>query len=335
MNGVLKKIYFRGSLWARYCILGVMSITLLSSCHTRKLAQRQYNPSAGSVIGNNALKTPPVVQKLSNAQYQSVVSEYIRRYSPIAKEEMAKFGVPASIILAQGIHESRAGQSTLTMMANNHFGVKCTSDWTGDNYHVNDDKPNECFRKYATSEESFSDHMAFLQRKRYSNLFSLGHQDYKAWAYGLKTDGYATNPLYAQILIGIIEKYNLDKFDGGDASNYDTLPQKVENGDTGYKYTYKNNSLKPIQNVKVISPVVDTPPMTTFPDSSTHNTDNNLITEKAIHNSDSTTTYKVKQGDTLYNISKRFNASVDEIRMLNNLPDNSVKIDQILKVNLH
>lgn len=148
------------------------------------------------------------------AQSEDVVRAYIEQYKKIAVEEMLEYGIPASITIAQGIHESAAGKSKLALNSNNHFGIKCHKDWSGKGYKHDDDKPQECFRVYNNPEESYRDHSLFLKGRRWYNpLFELPHDDYKGWAKGLKKAGYATNPHYAEILIGLIEKYNLSNLD--------------------------------------------------------------------------------------------------------------------------
>lgn len=139
--------------------------------------------------------------------------EYIDTYSDMAIEQQKAYGIPASITLAQGLLESRAGQSSLATKGNNHFGIKCHSGWEGDTLLRNDDAANECFRSYVSAAESFEDHSRFLLRKRYSPLFKHDVTDYAAWAKGLKKCGYATDPNYATRLITIIERYALYLFD--------------------------------------------------------------------------------------------------------------------------
>jgi len=145
---------------------------------------------------------------------QSVtVQQYINVYKDLAIREMKRTGVPASITIAQGILETESGQSELVLKSNNHFGIKCKSNWSGGSVYHNDDEEGECFRKYNSAEESFRDHSDFLRNnKRYAFLFSLEIDDYKAWAFGLKKAGYATNPRYPYILINSIEKYKLDQY---------------------------------------------------------------------------------------------------------------------------
>jgi len=148
------------------------------------------------------------------AQKRMSTPEYIEKYKDIAIKKQKKFKIPASITLAQGILESGNGNSKLARKANNHFGIKCHKGWKGKTYYMDDDKKHECFRKYKKAEDSYRDHSEFLtQRGRYSFLFDYKTTDYKKWAHGLKKAGYATNPKYPQLLIKIIEKYNLDKYD--------------------------------------------------------------------------------------------------------------------------
>ena len=140
--------------------------------------------------------------------------KYIEKYSEIAVNEMNKYNIPASITLAQGILESGNGLSKLALEGKNHFGIKCHSSWEGNRIYHDDDEKIECFRKYKSVKQSFEDHSLFLvNSKRYSSLFMLEISDYKGWAKGLKKAGYATNPKYADLLINIIEKYNLTTFD--------------------------------------------------------------------------------------------------------------------------
>ncbi len=141
---------------------------------------------------------------------------YIERYKDLAISEMMRTGVPASITLAQGMIESDFGRSTLAREANNHFGIKCHNGWTGPSINYDDDRRNECFRKYRNAEESFKDHSDFLRYgSRYRSLFDLRTGDYKSWAHGLKKAGYATNPDYANLLIRKIEENNLAQLDDG------------------------------------------------------------------------------------------------------------------------
>jgi len=144
----------------------------------------------------------------------AMVLEYIEKYKEIAKQDMIEFGIPASITLGQGILESGAGTGPLSIQANNHFGIKCHKEWTGPSISYDDDTAQECFRKYNEPSESYRDHSLFLTtRDRYSSLFKLNKEDYKSWAKGLKAAGYATDLAYSTKLIGLIERYQLQKYD--------------------------------------------------------------------------------------------------------------------------
>ena len=153
---------------------------------------------------------------VSMAQYSERMtrSAYFETYKEIAISEMHRSGVPASITLAQGALESGDGNSRLARNGNNHFGIKCHTDWTGRKIFEDDDAKNECFRKYASVEDSYQDHSDYLRTKsRYDFLFEMNATDYKGWARGLKKAGYATSPTYAEALIRIIEEYNLTIYD--------------------------------------------------------------------------------------------------------------------------
>lgn len=155
--------------------------------------------------------------------------DYIDEYKNIAIREMNVYGIPASITLAQGILESADGQSQLAREANNHFGIKCHSNWEGERVYHDDDEDNECFRKYDNAEESYRDHSLFLKNgRRYAGLFALDPFDYKAWAEGLKDAGYATDRNYPERLIKIIEDYELFEYDH---MRYDSDEDLIVSGD--------------------------------------------------------------------------------------------------------
>ncbi len=173
-------------------------------------------------------------QQRRNAQYD----EYIARFSGVAIEQMNRYGIPASITMAQGLLESGAGRSELATKGNNHFGIKCHS-WTGPTVHHDDDETAECFRAYSNANESYEDHSRFLVNgSRYRRLFQLGRKDYVSWAHGLKQCGYATDPQYSYRLISLIERYDLHKLDDGvfvsGGSGYESSPvahpQVVQSG---------------------------------------------------------------------------------------------------------
>ncbi len=172
--------------------------------------------------------------------------DYIESFRDIAIRKMEEYKIPASITLAQGILESGSGKSALAREANNHFGIKCHKEWTGMTYTMDDDTKNECFRKYASADESFNDHSLFLtSRPRYAGLFELDIKDYKGWAHGLKSAGYATNPKYAHILIRIIEENELFLYDHPGSG---ALAKKIEKKPKEAKVVKpKNEGSKSIQ----------------------------------------------------------------------------------------
>ena len=185
----------------------------------------------------------PAVAQTKNQAYL----DYIAQYTDLAVAQQRKHKVPAAITMAQGILESAAGRSELAVKANNHFGIKCTSDWQGRTINKDDDKANECFRRYARVEDSYEDHSLFLLRKRYESLFALPIGDYKGWAHGLKACGYATDPKYPEKLIQLIELYELDKLTmderlkkGGFVSDKDTTWQESTAADDVIAHAQEN-----------------------------------------------------------------------------------------------
>lgn len=169
---------------------------------------------------------------LRSQSLNKATSDYIDKYKAIAQEQERLYKIPACITLAQGILESGSGTSRLAVEANNHFGIKCHRDWEGEKFYKDDDKKNECFRVYASAEESYTDHSLFLKKKRYADLFELDIKDYKAWAKGLKRAGYATNPDYPQLLINLIEMYGLADLSSlpqniTETENRETIPEEM------------------------------------------------------------------------------------------------------------
>lgn len=198
--------------------------------------------------------------------YDDEIRLYIDSFSEIAKNNMRTHGIPASITLAQGILESGAGKGKLAQNANNHFGIKCHTGWTGESVKHDDDAAQECFRKYNHPSESYRDHSLFLtSRSRYASLFKLDKGDYEAWAKGLKAAGYATDVKYPAKLIGIIERFDLYQYDNEVLSRNYTAAKKdpvaelaagnytVQPGDTLYSLSRKFNlsvdELKKLNNL--------------------------------------------------------------------------------------
>ena len=149
-----------------------------------------------------------------------IYMDYVRTYSAEARRQMDKHAIPASITLAQGLIETGGGTSTLAREHNNHFGIKCHTTWTGKRTYKRDDNPNDCFRSYPTAEASYNDHSLFLKGRRYQRLYALRYDDYRGWAKGLQLCGYATNKGYANMLIKVIEDYELYSFDRGELPSW-------------------------------------------------------------------------------------------------------------------
>jgi LysM repeat protein len=274
----------------KLCIPLALMVILLSSCKTRQYKRNNKQ------IEKAATKANPNFTDFTTLTY-------IDAFKGVAIEEMNRYGIPASITLAQGIIESGSGNSSLAKFANNHFGIKCTSEWKGKAYYKDDDKSNDCFRVYKDARESYKDHSEFLKRKRYSALFELDKNDYINWAKGLKQAGYATNPRYPDMLINTIEKYQLHQYD-----QPETETDKIKREDR--VFTEINANIP--KETKKFAPV-ETPP-----------------SKQVINTTDPN--YIVQKGDTLYSLAKRFNMTVDELKALNNITDGVVKIGQKLIV---
>jgi LysM repeat protein len=219
--------------------------------------------------------------------------QYIEIWKDEAMKQMVLHKVPASITLAQGILESAHGNSELAKYANNHFGIKC-HDWKGETLHKDDDKSNECFRKYQDARESYEDHSKFLtSRSRYAELFKLDITDYKGWAHGLRKAGYATNPKYGDLLIDIIEKHNLHQYDKMDLYVAAEKP-------------------KEIAQKGISKPAIPSTP---------------AINVHQVHIKNSKTKYIIaKEGDTFYKISKEFDLALWQLYKYN-----EYTIEDILK----
>ena len=192
---------------------------------------------------------------LKATPYRISRSEYIDKYKYDAIKSMNEYGIPASIKLAQAMLESDNGNSKLAREAKNHFGIKCHKGWTGPSITMDDDERNECFRKYRNELESYNDHSEFLKtRDRYAFLFNLDRTDYKAWAYGLKKAGYATNPNYPQLLIKIIEDNNLHELDKPGGKLFTPKPKtKSKNSNSNHEVSIDNaDQILTLNKVKYI-----------------------------------------------------------------------------------
>lgn len=295
-------------------IVLLFTILVLASCSsskpviaTTKKAAAVQKPRVATTkkttpakpIGKNypsTNNTTEVIHSTSKTVVTSdLINNYVLQYKDIAVGNMKTYGIPASIILAQGILESGAGRGDLALEANNHFGIKCHKDWLGESVRHDDDSAQECFRKYPEAAESYRDHALFLVgKKRYETLFTYEKDDYKSWAKGLRAAGYATDPNYPDKLISYIERYNLHQ--------YDCLV-------TGKNYTPINKTAPTRSSTSVA-----------------------VSTAKTTSNSNDPNSYEVQKGDTLYSISKKFNLLVDDLKQKNNLTDNAISIGQRLKV---
>jgi LysM repeat protein len=249
--------------------------------------------------------------KFSQAQSSTDILAYISRYKDLAIAEMKRTGIPAAITLAQGIHETEAGTSELVKRSNNHFGIKCKDDWTGETVRHDDDARGECFRKYAAPEESFRDHSDFLRtRQNYASLFSLDPTDYAAWAYGLKKAGYATNPKYANILIKLIEDYHLEDY------TLIALGKMERNNDVAVNKQDNTKDVVAVNNKQTEKPVAVVP-------------ENNYPSGEFKIND--TRVVFVKQGTAYLTIAQQYEISLARLFEFNDLPQQEIAaFDQLV-----
>lgn len=284
----------RNLMQMKYVLIIISGLMMLfSSCGILK--KHQSKPQVTNThVPHQTEKVVKVEERVTEPKSYTPDS-YIQRFSYIAIREMNNSGIPASITLAQGLLESGNGNSKLALEANNHFGIKCTTEWRGKTILKDDDQKDDCFRVYASPEESFIDHSEFLKRKRYAALFELDKNDYRAWAIGLKSAGYATNPRYAELLISLIERYELNRFDR------------------------KENEIEKIKREdRVLTEIA-----------------NNIPNEKKVEATQSPVTmriHEVKAGDTLSSISKQFGISAEDIKVLNGLESLVLRPGQLLVV---
>lgn len=300
-----------------------------------------------------------------HAQTSSDIKLYITKYKEIALDHEKKYGIPASITLAQGILESGAGKSMLTVNANNHFGIKAGNSWEGSVYLAWDDEINKSrFRKYSSANESFDDHAKVLRGSRYSSLFAKSIYDYRAWAYGLQKAGYATATNYAKALIGYIDAYKLYSINGGvklkpgktiTITKYITKEQPVFDADcliedevqteeeefikrTINRYVVEINDVRctllyPGESITSISMKYDIPKEKILEynevinDANIKEGDIVFLEKKKAKYNGSRDYYNVKENETLYEISQQFG-----IRMANLAKMNGIDLFTKLKV---
>ncbi|TJY31837.1 glucosaminidase domain-containing protein [Pontimicrobium aquaticum] len=236
----------------RIVLILALSIFIVS-CGSRKKSARNVDTRLPKTDTRPVPKKEKEVvtepRTITKAPVIKSTDDYISVYKDIAVAEMKQYGIPASITLAQGILESGSGRGRLAVKANNHFGIKC-HDWKGAKIYHDDDRAQECFRKYKDANKSFRDHSEFLaNRKRYAKLFQLDKDDYKGWARELRRAGYATDRKYPQKLISLIERYQLYKFDDKSSRRVTKRNQEhiivatytVVKGDTLYSISKKHN----------------------------------------------------------------------------------------------
>ncbi|MBA3828201.1 MAG: LysM peptidoglycan-binding domain-containing protein [Taibaiella sp.] len=246
--------------------------------------------------------------------YTDRVNAYVQQYRPYAIEEQKASGVPAAVTLAQGILETQAGASELMTNANNHFGIKCKKEWRGETFTHTDDAPDECFRKYKNARDSYKDHSEYLKNSpRYSALFGLPPTDYAGWAKGLKTCGYATNPLYAQQLIKIIEDFQLQE----------CTVACINGAPNDFAVAQQSSIQNPVNH----QPPIETQSAVTLPDATQPHTTpvpGALVTVNGLK-----AVYGLK-GESLLKYALKYNMQYKHMLQINNLPDAPLAQDMYL-----
>ena len=280
------------------------------------------------------------VPAMAQMQWNRPFQQYFDQYKDVAIDQMRRYRIPASITLAQAVLESSAGKSELAVKGNNHFGIKCHG-WTGRAVYHDDDENNECFRAYNSVLESFEDHSKFLvTSNRYSSLFKLKVTDYKGWAYGLKSCGYATNPRYAIQLIDIIQLYKLYEYDGGKVS-----AQQPWQGQSAHR-VYAFN-----QNYYVIAKAGDTYRTIgaeydiSYKKLAKYNENDRdarleegefVWLQKKRRNAPKEYKHRphvVKDGESMYTISQRYGIRLKHLYKRNDLtPDYQIKVGDVLRI---
>ena len=289
-------IFFKNEIpYMKQSLLVLIALSILTSSCSLLKKEQQSAPLTQITKPAEPVKNSEKVSTTNSSSIKTPAESYIERFKNIAISEMNGSGIPASITLAQGILESGNGNSRLAKEANNHFGIKCSTEWKGETILQDDDNKDDCFRVYKSPEESFRDHTEFLKRKRYAPLFELDKNDYRGWANGLKTAGYATNPRYAELLISLVERYELSRFD------------RIE-----------NEKDKTIREDKVMKEIA-----LNIPTEKKQETVKSPIVMKI---------YEVRSGDTLTSVSKQFTLSVADLKALNSLENENLFLGQLLLV---
>ncbi|PJB13679.1 MAG: hypothetical protein CO119_00390 [Flavobacteriales bacterium CG_4_9_14_3_um_filter_40_17] len=332
-------------------ILFMVLAVFLASCGGSKKASQaskhkpKYTPKIVIIQGKIEDKSKVYTPKITQIDFTNT-DAYILYFKDVAVQKMKEFGIPASITLAQGVLESNSGKSELALKSNNHFGIKC-HEWGGDRVYHDDDEKGECFRKYPDPKQSFEDHSIFLTtRSRYAPLFKLKKSNYKAWARGLKNAGYATDKKYPDKLIGIIEKYRLDRYDnealGNDYEEAEdkviaAVIQKVDTTENRESQIVGTHIVSQGETLYAISKLygLDIESLKTWNNLSSNEISIGQVL-KVLVDSNSTVAqttqmrYIVQQGDTLYAISRKTGIAVEDLKSINNLFSNELKIGQEL-----
>lgn len=284
------------------------------------------------------------LQALSQGiSWNKTYQDYFDLYGDVAVEQMSKYGIPASITLAQGVLESGAGKSELARKGNNHFGIKCNG-WTGRKTYHDDDERNECFRAYKNAYESYVDHSVFLTTsQRYSRLFQLKRTDYKGWARGLKACGYATSPTYASRLIEIIELYQLYRYDTAKGPDRFRL-QQAERGDQRPIETFNKNYYVIARRGDTFRSIADDVNISYRRLASFNERDKDDTLEEGEYvwlkkkrrsapKEYKGYVYKVAPGESMYSIAQRFGIRVKYLYKMNDLgPDYVIQVGDMLRI---
>ncbi len=264
--------------------------------------------------------------------------DYFARYGEVAVQQMRQYRIPASITLAQGVLESGAGKSALAVRANNHFGIKCNNGWSGRRSYHDDDERGECFRAYDNAYQSYVDHSLFLTNSpRYRKLFELKRTDYKGWARGLKSCGYATNPSYAKRLIEIIELYRLYEYDDAKGSG------RVQLGELRHVQSFNKNYFVIARHGDTFRTIADDMDMSYRKLAKYNERDKKDVLKEGeiiwlqkkrrhVPKEYRGTIHRVQAGESMYSISQRYGIRLKNLYKMNDLtPDYIIQVgDRLL-----
>lgn len=326
----------------KFLLVMFLSVGLLYSCKSKKqVVHTPIKKVYPKVVEKQEENKQIEVKEEVKSTIFSSTEHYISYFKDAAMEEMRIYKIPASITLAQGIIESSSGNSELTKRSNNHFGIKCHKEWEGNTTFHDDDEKGECFRVYKDPATSYRDHSLFLtSRSRYSKLFKLDEGDFVGWAQGLSDAGYATDRRYPAKLIGLIEKFELHKYDTqvlGKSFEIDkTVQEKILANKSSSERTINNSvhivaakeslySIAKLYNLNVndLRALNDlSSDILSIGQKLNLKKENSIIQNSQIH--------IVAKGDTLYSVSKLYSLTVEELKKINELNSNDLSIGQAL-----